>query len=58
MEPKYDETPLAWTAEMRDRAAVQASQRHMTLQVWLREAIREKLERDESAAPEQRQPPR
>jgi hypothetical protein len=47
MEPKYIDGPLLWTPEMAARVAELADRRPMTVQVWLREAIREKLDRDD-----------
>lgn len=44
---RYIKYVLNWTAEMQERVAVLASAREMPRAVWIREAIREKLERDE-----------
>ncbi len=53
MEPKYHEHALRWTNEMADRVLIMANQRRMSVDVWLREAIREKLERDDPAGNEE-----
>jgi predicted DNA-binding protein len=44
---RYTKYVLNWTAEMQERVAVLAGAREMPKAVWVREAIREKLERDE-----------
>lgn len=46
---RYIKYPLSWTAAMSERVAVMANQREMSMAVWIREAIREKLDRDEPA---------
>jgi hypothetical protein len=48
---KSDETatyPMRWSIEMAGDAARAARARTMSLAAWLREAVREKLERDRS----------
>lgn len=47
---RYIKYVLNWTPDMQERVSVLATAREMPAAVWVREAIREKLERDEQRA--------